>query len=426
MENLERILRDQRNDLMSTDMESLVSRSEIGQINLNSPLAQIVIGVRRSGKSTLCQQAMLSSDTPFAYINFDDDRLNELTDIDFDTLLQALYHIHGKFTHLFLDEIQNIPKWELFVNRMLRQRMRIIITGSNANLLSRELSTHLTGRYHQIELYPFSFEEYCRIHQVDTSALTTMGIALKEKALNDYILEGGFPELANMDKSEHRSYLQSLFYAIIEKDICRRYKIRFPETITEIAHLLLDEFAQEQSLNTIMSKSRLQSVHTIQKYLHYITGSYLVCAVPRFSLKSRERRSTYKYYAIDPAFISSREDVLQTESLGLRLENVVAIHLLRYTHAQFKQLYYLKKDKEYEIDFMIIDGVRIEELIQVTYDFTHPSVKQYNREVMHLVKAAKQFNCSNLTLIMMYGQQRDILIDGYTVHCVSAVDYLLH
>ena len=425
MENLERILRDQRNDLMSANMESLVSRREIAQISLNSPLAQIVIGVRRSGKSTLCQQAMLTSDVPFAYINFDDDRLSELTSKDFDTLLQALYHIHGKFTHLFLDEVQNIPKWELFVNRMLRQGMRIIITGSNANLLSQELSTHLTGRYRQIELYPFSYQEYCRIHQVDTSALTTMGIALREKALNDYLFEGGFPELVYMDKSDHQSYLQSLFHAIIEKDICHRYNIRFPEIITEIAHLLLDEFAQEQSLNTIMSKSRLQSVHTTQKYLHYITSSYLVCAVPRFSLKSRERRSICKYYAIDQAFISSREDVLQTESLGLRLENVVAIHLLRHTHAQFKQLYYIRKDKEYEIDFMIIDGIHIEELIQVTYDFTHPSTKQYNREVMHLVKAAKQLNCKNLTLVMMYGDPRDITIDGYVVHCVSATDYLL-
>ena len=122
--------------------------------------------------------------------------------------------------------------------------------------------------------------------------------------------------------------------------------------------------------------------------------------------------------------VSKRDETLLTEGLGLRLENIVAIELKRRAEVG-EQIYYYRKIREYEIDFVVVDRSRITELIQVTYDFTHPSTKQYNREVMHLVKAAKQFNCRKLTLIMMYGEPRDISIDGYTVRCVSATDYLL-
>ena len=425
MENLELILSDQKAELTAMDMSDYIARQESEQINLNSTLAQIIIGVRRSGKSTLCQQTILQQEEAFGYVNFDDDRLMNVTAADLDELLKALYHINGNFSILFLDEVQNIKGWELFVNRMLRQKMHVVLTGSNANLLSQELATHLTGRYHQIELYTYSFSEYCKIMKVDTSSYTTKTIALREKALNDYLFSGGFPELFNISKNEHTSYINSLFDAIIEKDICKRYKIRHPQMLKNIALQVLDEFAQEQSYTTIMEKNQLNSVNTTKKYIQYLSNAYMLCAIPRFSLKSRIRRTVCKYYAIDSAFISMHEGALQTESLGLRLENAVAIHLQRKSKANFMQLYYLKDDSNYEIDFVIVDRNKIIEMIQVTYDFRNPSTKLYNREINNLAKAANKYNCDNLTLIMMYGDTRDIIVNNKTIHCVSATNYLL-
>lgn len=418
------ILSDQREELTNRQWKNIVRREEEKEINLNSPLAQVVIGVRRSGKSTLCSKVMLESGLPFGYINFDDDRLGKLTVDAFDTLLRALYQLNGDFNHLFLDEVQNIEGWELFVNRMLRQGMHMLITGSNANLLSGELATHLTGRYHQIELMPFSFQEYCSCKDVNTSSYTTKAIALRDKALNDYLFAGGFPELLLLSEAEQGDYVRSLVRTIVEKDIAKRYKLRYAQTLMDVANQVLDEFSQEHSFATVQKKHNLKSPNTAKKYLQYLQNAYLVLALPRFSLKSSERRSVHKYYAIDPAMIAKRDEALMTESLGLRLENMVAIELKRRA-AIDEQIYYFRKVREYEVDFVRVKGTHVEELIQVTYDFTQPRTKLYNREVGNLVKASNILHCDNLTLVMMYGEPRDIVEGGKTIHCVLATDWLL-
>lgn len=418
------ILSDQREELTNRHWKNIVTREEEKEINLNSPLAQVVIGVRRSGKSTLCSKVMQESGLPFGYINFDDDRLGKLTVDAFDTLLRALYQLNGDFNHLFLDEVQNIEGWELFVNRMLRQGMHMLITGSNANLLSGELATHLTGRYHQIELMPFSFQEYCSCKDVNTSSYTTKAIALRDKALNDYLFAGGFPELLLLSEAEQGDYVRSLVQTIVEKDIAKRYKLRYAQTLMDVANQVLDEFSQEHSFATVQKKHNLKSPNTAKKYLQYLQNAYLVLALPRFSLKSSERRSVHKYYAIDPAMIAKRDEALMTESLGLRLENMVAVELKRRA-AIDEQIYYFRKVREYEVDFVRVKGTQVQELIQVTYDFTQPRTKLYNREVGNLVKASNVLHCDNLTLVMMYGEPGDIVEGGKTIHCVLATDWLL-
>ena len=418
------ILSDQREELTNRHWKNIVTREEEKEINLNSPLAQVVIGVRRSGKSTLCSKVMLESGLPFGYINFDDDRLGKLTVDAFDTLLRALYQLNGDFNHLFLDEVQNIEGWELFVNRMLRQGMHMLITGSNANLLSGELATHLTGRYHQIELMPFSFQEYCSCKDVNTSSYTTKAIALRDKALNDYLFAGGFPELLLLSEAEQGDYVRSLVRTIVEKDIAKRYKLRYAQTLMDVANQVLDEFSQEHSFATVQKKHNLKSPNTAKKYLQYLQNAYLVLAMPRFSLKSSERRSVHKYYAIDPAMIAKRDKALMTESLGLRLENMVAVELKRRA-AIDEQIYYFRKVREYEVDFVRVKGTQVQELIQVTYDFTQPRTKLYNREVGNLVKASNVLHCDNLTLVVMYGEPGDIVEGGKTIHCVLAAQWLL-
>ena len=425
MKDLKRILSNQKAELDLVDLETLCSRKEEQEIQLNSKLAQIVIGVRRSGKSTLCMKVLMQSGVQFAYVNFDDERLQKVGVEELDVILQELYAIYGSFTHLFLDEVQNVDGWHLFVNRLLRQGIKLILTGSNANLLSGELSTHLTGRYHQIELYPFSFSEYCTIRGVDAHGMTTKAYGLRDKALDEYLMSGGFPELIASPEISKRDYLFSLREAIVKKDICQRYKIRYKQTLSDLANRLLDWFCQEKSYNDIAKEMSINSVHTVKNYITYLQNAYLLCLLPKFSLKSSERNSARKMYAVDNAFISQHENALLTESFGLRLENVVAVELLRRLHSEYEQLYYLRKVQDFEVDFVVVESSHVRELIQVTYDFVEPSAKLYNREVNGLIKGSHLTRCDNLTLIMMRGEPRDIQVEGKIVHCVLAADWLL-
>ena len=423
MDNIERILRDQREELFSTDFSQFVPRQEEGKIDLDSRLAQIVIGVRRCGKSTLCQKVLLQSNVHFAYVNFDDETLASLQASQLNEVLEMLYRIYGSFTHLFMDEIQNVPSWHLFVNRLLRQGLHLVLTGSNANLLSGELSTHLTGRYNEIRLFPFSFAEYCQAKGVDTKALTTKASGLLLHALDTYLMQGGFPETLTMLRQD--KYISSLYAAVISKDICQRYKVRYKKTLQQMANTLLDHFCQEVSFKRLQTDYQLSSVHTVMNYVSYLESACLLRLVPKYSFKSIERQTQRKAYAIDNAFVNDHDDALQTDSLGWRLENVIAIELLRRMKYETQQLFYLRQNKSYEVDFCVVDRNHVTSLIQVTYDFSNPKTKLYNREIGGLLKGAVATGCSNLTLIMMSGETGDLAIEGKTIHRVLASDWLL-
>ena len=421
--DLLRILSDQRDELLATDVSSFISRAEELDIELDSSLAQVVIGVRRSGKSTLCQKRILESGVKFAYVNFDDDRLFDLKTAQLDDVLQTLYRIYGDFTHLFLDEVQNVQGWPLFVNRLLRQKLHLLITGSNANLLSGELSTHLTGRYHEIRLFPFSFSEFCMVNNVALSGFSTKAQALRLRALDSYLMQGGFPELkAN---SDGREYVQSLLSAIVNKDICRRYNIRNNNVIWQLANVLLDRFGQEVFSHSLTDMFDVKSTHTIQKYISYLKSAFLLLGVPKYSFKSIERHTTEKLYAIDNAFISDRDNVLMSENLGWRLENVVAMELMRRCKTETESIYYLRKPKSYEVDFVVVERMKVKQLIQVTYDFKSPSAKLYSREIGGLLKGSAETGCNNLLLIMMTGDATTISVDGKEIKAVTASEWLV-
>lgn len=426
MKNLKRILESQRDELKQLDLASLCTRKEEQELQLNSNLAQVVIGVRRSGKSTLCQKVLLEKGVNFAYVNFDDERLRKAKTDDFDDVLQMLYEIYGDFTHLFLDEVQNVKDWPLFVNRLLRQKMHLIITGSNANLLSGELATHLTGRYHKIELFPFSFAEICRMNNVDMQSGSVKAIGLRQHALAQYIMEGGFPELTTLPEINRHDYLQSLLKAIIEKDICKRYKIKHKKTLSELANKMLDWFCQEKSYNDVTNELGIKSVHTTKNYIEYLQNAYLLYILPKFSLKSKEKTMARKAYAIDPAFIDEHDNTLLTESYGLRLENVITLEVARRIHSEYQQVYYLRKDNEFEVDLVIVERSHVKELIQVTYDFSNPSEKLFKREVEGLTRGSALIHCDNLTLIVMYGETGIIEHNGKKIRVVSASEWLIN
>lgn len=413
------IMAEQKEEFLSEDFASFCPREEERQIDLKSHLAQVVIGVRRSGKSTMCRKVLREANVKAAYVNFDDERLAKTQTSDMNNILEALYIVYGDFQYLFLDEVQNIEGWPLFVNRLLRQKMHLIVTGSNAKLLSNELTTHLTGRHHKITLFPFSFEEYARMKQLDTQALTTKGQAAVKRELNTYLMNGGLPEL--LIEKDSQGYIMALLEAIIKRDITLRFKVRYPEVLQRLATYLIDNFAQEYNATTIAELLGV-SDHTIDTYCGYLQEAFLLLALKKFSYKSRERIRDSKIYVIDNAFISNRTNTFSTENLGWRLENAIYIELLHRASKRFADVFYYR-DRTFEVDFIVAkDGV-VEELYQVCYDMTNEKTRK--REVNSLLQGATKFHCSNLT-ILTFDEQETITEGDYTIQVKSASQWLLN
>lgn len=416
------ILSDQKEELQRVTSYAKVSRIEESFLNLKSNLAQVVIGVRRSGKSTICQKSILNSGLPFGYVNFDDERLEDITANDFDSILKVLYRLNGDFNILFLDEAQDVKGWHLFVNRMLRSGLKVVLTGSNANLLSSELTTYLTGRYNEISLYPFSFVEYCQAENVNVSSQSTKSQALRLKALDEYMACGGLPEV--IVNGEGKGYVMSLLNAIITKDIKKRHNIRYIETLQEIANNVLDKYCQEISFNDIAREFSLKSVHTAKKYVSYLEEAFLIRIIHKYSFKSSERTKNWKVYAVDLAFATNRTDLLTTENIGWRLENIVLLELLRRTDKNFQNIFYIKKERQFEVDFIVCEKNKAIELIQVAHHIGDPASKLYKREVGGLIKGSKYAKCSKLTLIVMEGERQTINEGGRTIEIIPASEWL--
>ena len=412
------IVADQREELLANDYSELCHRSEESQLDLKSNMAQVVIGVRRCGKSTLCEMFLKQKDVEFAYVNFDDDRLGDMNSNDLDRLLEALYMTYGEFEYLFLDEIQNIEGWPLFVNRLLRQKLHIFITGSNSKLLSNELSTHLTGRNNKVELYPFSFSEYCAMKKVDATSLSTKAKALRKGALHEYLQQGGFPEL--FSESNRRGYINGLLDAIIRNDIAKRFKVRNVEALRRISAYLADNYCQEFVAKTVGELFGVSN-HTAENYYSYLKEAFLLIGVNRFSYKSKDRVRNEKVYVVDTAFVTERKDNFSLENIGWKLENVVCVELLRRYRPAYCDVFYYK-DASSQVDFVIAKDGNVQELIQVSYDIS--TEKTRNREIRGLKNASKKLNCNNLTLIT-FEEHETIEEDGCIINVIPATEWLL-
>lgn len=416
---LETILSDQAEELKIKQSLRFCTRKEEDLIDLDSPQAQVVIGVRRSGKSTLCYNALNRKGIKFAYINFDDERLIHLTWEDLNDALEVLYKIYGDFSYLFIDEIQNIPEWYLFVNRLLRKQMHLIITGSNAKLLSGELATHLTGRHHTIQLYPFSFAEYCDVKSVGITSKSTKAIAAKRAAFDEYLQQGGFPELLHIKNS--REYITELVNNIVTRDIEQRFKVLHSSAFEDMAQHLLN------TAPTIIVEKKLQEIfnfksqHTAKNYLSYLKQAYLLIGLHKYSAKSRQRIIGEKVYPIDVALMNKREDAFAGENLGWRLETIVYLELLRRYKCLGYDIYYYS-DRSGECDFIVCDNRKAILAIQVSYDIS--SAKTRKREIDGLILAARKTNCEKLLLLTDHNNE-DIVHNGYNIAIRPVFHYVL-
>lgn len=406
---LEVIFSDQKAEIDNWSGEYLCSRNEGSLVDLDSPQAQVIIGVRRSGKSTLCLQTLVGAGVKFAYVDFDDERLVGLETGQLNDVLEVLYKIYGDFKYIFLDEIQNIEGWPLFVNRLLRNKMHVVLTGSNAKLLSSDLATHLTGRSCEINLYPFSFAEYCMLKGVDYRLRTTKSIANQRNIFDEYLRKGGFPELANIKNG--RKYITNLVDNILKRDIEQRYSIAFPAQFENMAHHLLNVSPCVISASDLAGIFNFKSPHTIRNYIAYLKQAYLLIGIKKYSSKSKIRITQEKIYAVDVAMMNQRENAFAGDNLGWRLETIVLTHLIRKCQYEGWDVYYLK-ERSGECDFVVCDGGRVLQCIQVSYDIS--SDKTLKREVNGLLLANRQTKCENLLLLTDH-KFDDIEKDGHHI-----------
>ena len=336
---LEFILTDQQEELEAKAQDLFCQRKETVLVDTKSTQAQVVIGVRRSGKSTLCYQALQNAGVKYAYADFDDERLVELEANQLNDVLEILYKIYGDFNYLFLDEIQNVKGWPLFVNRLLRKKMHVVITGSNAKLLSGELATHLSGRNKEISLYPFSFKEFCEMKKVDTGRKTTKAEAFRRAAFDEYLKQGGFPELFVID--DKKTYVGTLVDNILKRDIEQRYKIVYKATFEKLAHHLLNVSPTIVVSNDLANIFHIKSEHTAKNYVEYLKQAYMLIGVPKYSQKSKVRSVQEKVYAVDAAMMDQRDNAFAGDNLGHRLETIVLIHLVRKCKMVFRECLHL-------------------------------------------------------------------------------------
>ena len=415
------VLTEQQEEIKSYKPQKWVTRKEESLFEFDTTMAQVVIGVRRSGKSTLCHKVLLERGIRYAYVNLDDDRLANMEVADLNTVLSCVYQLYGTdIPYLVLDEIQDVDGWYLFVNRLLRTSLHIFVTGSNAKLLSGELATHLTGRYNEIHLYPFSFSEYCQYHKIDTQSITTKADAERKRAFMDYIHDGGFPEMQGLRNK--RAYVQSLIEAILRKDIQKRFKIRNIESLRKLAHHLINNACQEVNYDDLSDMLGIAD-KTVKKYVDYLSQAFLIQLLTRHSFKSQVRMRNQKAYIVDTGLQGNRDNALAPENMGWRLENVVYIELLRRCAHDVLDVYYYKPSpRAKEIDFVVCDQNKALELIQVAYEID--SERTYDREISSLIKASNTLSCNRLTLIT-FSATPDVEIEGKTIHIVSALEWLL-
>ena len=355
-------------------------------------LARVVIGPRRAGKSIFSIHMAHDEEPGCGYVNFDDERLGGLADTD--GLLAAMDAVYGNPRLLLLDEIQNVPQWELWVNRLQRQGRKLILTGSNAHLLSSELATHLTGRHFCIPMLPFSFCEY--LEATGKEHPSRMTEAEKREACRLYSRTGGFPEVV-LKQMDGAVYLKTLTSAVIHKDIVMRHRLRAPQALDALALCLLSQPGGVYSYRRLAQATGCRSVHTLKKYVGFLEQAFLLFTLSAFSFKPREQAASLKKaYAVDNGLIGAA-GFQSSENHGRLMENLVAVALFRQQLSGQARIYYWTDPQKAEVDFVVFRNNRVEQLIQVCVDAGTPKTEE--REIRGLLKASRELGCGNLLLL---------------------------
>lgn len=382
--------------LQKQERDLLVSKNYVVRVGidqarklLDSKLIKVIVGPRRAGKSVF--GFLLLKNENFAYLNFDDENLLKLG--DFDKLLSWMSLVYPNFKYVFLDEIQNLPNWELLVNKLQRRGFNLILTGSNSKLLSGELASSLTGRYAKIEVFPLSYEE--------------IKLFKNDYKLVDYLLSGGYPEVV-INNLDPKSYLKTLFEAILFKDVTKRFNLRHPQKIYDLAMYLLTNFASVYSYHNLKDAVGLASVATARKYADLLVQTFLFFSLNKFDYKLKNQLGyNKKIYAVDNGLVAAI-GFQNSQNLGRLLENMVFGQFLRQGLVPNQDIFYYKTKSGKEVDFLIKNGVKIAKLVQVCLDLSNAKTKK--REVNSLLEAGKELNCRDLEIITLDDDNNEMQI----------------
>ena len=389
------IIKEQREELEKIEKEEkIIERTGLNKSeeSLKYPNILAILGIRRCGKSIFSY--LLAKPHKFAYINFDDERLAGLKSDDLNKILESFYELYENIDYIILDEIQNVDNWELFVNR-LRRTKKIILTGSNSKLLSGELSTHLTGRYLDIILFPFSFKEFLKLKEVkENKVYTTQEKAEIMKTLQEYLEIGGFPEAYKFGKG----MISKIYEDILTKDILLRYNISKKEEIKKLAKYLITNSSGEITYSKLARIFNIKHVSTISNWISYLENAFLIFRLERFDFKLKQQFiAPKKVYCIDSGLMNTIGFKF-SENRGKVIENEVALELQRRKAKENSfEVYYWKDYQQNEVDFIIKKDKKIESLIQVSYINSKEEIKE--REINALLKASKKLRCKNLIVI---------------------------
>ena len=378
-----------------------------------SKIIKLITGPRRAGKSSLAIQMLKGKN--FAYLNFDDAEL--LANFSEDKVESLLDEVYPEYNYLLLDEIQNLEGWSLWVEKLYRRGTNLIITGSNANMLSDDIAATLSGRYLEIRLYPFSAEEY-------RSFIIRNGQPVgSDNVIYDRFLKyGGYPEIA-LTPRVCEGYLSSLYDATIVKDIVKRYKVRKVDELYNVADWLLSNFTNPFTATSLAEELEMRSTATVQTYCRYLQNTYLFQYLPRFNNKLKlMNKADRKCYVIDNGFILARAFELSS-NLGRLLENMVFLELIKKGYDLKKyELFYYKSRNDKETDFVCRKGVSIQGLIQVC--FSMDSQKTRNREVDSLIECAEELKCGNMTIVT-WDKSEEIHKKGHTIKVCPIREWLV-
>lgn len=379
-ELLKEVAQSQKYDIQKRSLE--LKRDELKDFGLSESYALIISGIRRCGKSTLLVQ-LLEDQYPNAfYLNFEDPRLYGFTLPDFQRIDKLI--TERKVKVLFFDEIQVVEGWERYIRQKLdQQSFEIVITGSNASLLSRELGTKLTGRHITKELFPFSFDQFCEYLKLSKT---------KESTLN-YLKVGGFPEFIKTGRLE---LLHQLFDDLLLRDIAVRYGVRDVKSLQNLSVYLMSNVSKLVSGNNLRKVLEIKATSTVMEYFSYLEESWLFFFVPKFSYSQRKQLiNLKKLYSIDTGLVSANSRSF-SEDHGKRFENMVFLHYRR----KYQEIYYFSEKKE--CDFVIFDRKGLVELVQVCYELNTDNLK---RELGGLWEAMRFFD--KKTAILVTAAQED-------------------
>lgn len=396
--------------------------------------AIVLLGVRRAGKTFLSKQLLaLMKPEHTLYVNFEDHKLEPFLSLP---LLDQLYDAYREtinpqeFAYLVFDEIQAVPKWEKWVRGMLerQENIKLIVTGSNARLLKKEISTLLTGRTLSLEIFPLSFREFLSFKGILLQKEKDFIIQEKKikSSLKEFLRYGGFPKVVLEPDAEVKlQHLRELFEGIVYRDIIVRNKIREEHTAKVAAELALANFSCQLSANKLrnllMNLSRtIISPNFVVKLLQFFEDAFLVFQVPIFSYKVKEQKQhSRKIYAIDTGLINAVTTKFR-DDFGLVYENVVALELFRRYRKE--NIFYWKNVQQEEVDFLVKEGHAVKHVIQVCYQMEVPETKK--REIKALLKALEEFKLKKGIIITSEEEWKENK-DGKEITAIPLRKFLL-